>query len=125
VKKKLEDPPPSGGGYSAYSLMPSVVGIRAALIAGTRDSVSFTAKSAGVRIVTSGAGLGEHIGMLKAYNKGSFRHPVFGNTSLWVEQLGNPYFDKVIETDRVQGEMMIQIRESLDSAVAAIGAIGL
>lgn len=36
----------------------------------------------------------------KYWNKGSWRHPVFGNRNKWVTQTGAPFFDRVISAHR-------------------------
>ncbi len=108
---------PSSGKYRS--------GIRAALKAGTRASISNSARRAGVRIVTSPRRLPPNKRpMAKALNKESFRHPVFADPTRvrslrsravnamnrlrvargeepvksweWVEQNGRPYFGATI-----------------------------
>lgn len=115
VRSKLAMPPPGDS--------PDVTtGARAALIRGTTSRVSFSRRAAGVKIVTSGARLPPgHEGFLKAYNKGSFRHPVFG-TDHWVEQHGRPYFGRAIEETRVP--IQHEVGKALDDAVLQIGGIG-
>ena len=78
---------PSSGRYHS--------GVRAALIAGTRVSISASQRSAGIKIVTSPSRLpAGKKPLAKAMNKPAFRHPVFGGG--WAVQSGNPYFDQVI-----------------------------
>lgn len=111
VKKELSEPTPEGN--------PSGPG-REALIAGTRVQVSFAARGAGVKIITSGRDLSAaHAALLKVYNMGSFRHPVFG-TETWVEEQGHPYFERAIE--KVAGPALVAgVNAALDEAIAAIG----
>lgn len=111
VKAQLREPTPEGN--------PSGPG-RDALIAGTRVSISFSRRSAGAKITTSGSRLpAGHAGLLKVYNLASFRHPVFG-TDTWVEEAGHPYFQKPIE-ESVGATLYRGINDALDEAIAAIG----
>lgn len=111
VKSELRAATPEGN--------PSGPG-RAALIAGTRMSISFSKRSAGAKIVTSGSRLaGGHEALLKVYNLASFRHPVFGTDS-WVEEMGHPYFQKPIE-ESAGKTMYSGINAALEEAIAAIG----
>ena len=100
----------SGGGSSA-----------AQIAAGTGIRVSFAQRTAGVKITTTNARLDQaHKGFVAAFNKPSFRHPVYGNEGTWVTQTGRPYFGKVIkaEWDR---SIEQQMGAALDDAVRALG----
>lgn len=111
VQAELGKPAPSGGGSS--------VGGRAALAAGTRASLSFAARTAGVKITTSGRGLpAEHKGLLGSYNKPNWRHPVYG-TDAWVSQEGRPYFGKVIGK-ALNKEILDEIQSAIDDSFDAI-----
>jgi hypothetical protein len=113
VKAALAESPPSGGGSS--------VGSRAALSAATKTSLSFAAKTAGVKITTSGSGLGAgHAGFEKAYNKASFRHPVYGSRNAWASQEGRPYFGVVIEA-ALNKEILDEIQSAIDDAADVFG----
>ena len=108
-------------------------GVRAALASGTRASIlASSARTAGVRITTSASKLppGKRP-LAKAFNKERFRHPVFADPErvrnsrsrgarllaritgrslgswVWVDQPGNPYFNKPIESraDEVRAAM--------------------
>lgn len=88
---------PSSGRYST--------GVRAALQAGTRVSISTASpRSAGVRIVTDPRRLpvGKRV-LAKSMNLQSFRHPVYGKDE-WVDQPGRPYFGAVILASRKRME---------------------
>lgn len=114
VKKSLRLPPPDD--------KPGTAGSRDALAEGTRVTVSFSKKSAGAKIVTSGSRLGEHAGFTGAYNKASFRHPVYGRP--WadaVTQEGRPYFGAVIVPYLDGPEAKKELEAVLDQAVLAIG----
>lgn len=116
VKHEI-DQIPSSGKYRS--------GVRAALKAGTRASISNSARRAGVRIVTSPRRLPPNKRpMAKALNKEVFRHPVFADPTRvrslrsrvvnamnrlrvklgqepvksweWVNQSGRPYFGATI-----------------------------
>lgn len=117
VRKKLALSSPGGGDDSGES--------RAALIAATRVTVSFAKRAAGAKIVTGSGGLdAAHKGLLKVYNKTSFRHPVFGNTDNWVPQKGRPYFNAGIY-EALNKSLVDEIRAALDEATRAIGAKGI
>ena len=97
-------------------------GVRAALKAKTRASISTSARSAGVRIVTSPRRLppGKRV-LAKSLNKAAFRHPVFGNREEWVNQSGRPYFGATInahteETRRRVQAVMEDMSETLRKA---------
>lgn len=109
VKETLALPSPSGGSAGG-------TGGRADLISGTRLGLSFSARSAGVKITT----VSKKSAWAATYNKADFRHPVFGNDNAWVEQKGRPYFGKVIQPV-VNKEMLIEIRAAFDDAVKAMG----
>ena len=95
---------------------------RAALIAATKVSVSFSRRAAGAKIVTGSSKLSAaHKGLLNVYNKKSFRHPVYGNKAVWVEQQGRPYFGSAI-TQAMNHAVVEEIWSALDDATRAIGA---
>lgn len=116
VREKLAEDPPTDG--------PDDTGGREALIAATRVSVSFAKRSAGSRIQTSASRLpARHKGLLNVYNKTSFRHPVYGDKSVWVAQEGRPYFGVVI-LKAMNEAVTKEIFSAIDDAVKAIGAKG-
>ncbi len=99
-------------------------GSRAGIAAGTRLSVSFSARSAGAKITTTNAQVdADHKGIVAAYNQPNFRHPVFGNRNVWAVQTGKPYFGASIEPivdKRTEREM----KAAIDDAVRAFGGRG-
>lgn len=109
VKETLALPSPSGGSSGG-------TGARAELISGTRMALSFSARSAGVRIRTAS----KKDQWAPTYNKANFRHPVFGNDNAWVQQQGRPYFGKVIKPI-ADKEMLGAIRAAFDDAIRAMG----
>ena len=114
VRDELAKPAPSGGGSS--------IGGRAALAAGTRASLSFSARTAGVKITTTGSRLpAEHKGLLGSYNKSSWRHPVYGGDA-WVSQQGRPYFGKVIGM-ALNREILDEIQAAIDDSFAAMKGV--
>lgn len=114
VQARLRLSAPSGG--------PNTGRGRAALIAATRVSVSFSKRQAGAKIVTSAKGLPErHSALPKVYNKSSFRHPVYGDRDTWVTQQGRPYFGSVIAGE-IRSYIAQDIHDSIDDALRAIGA---
>jgi hypothetical protein len=115
VRDELAKSPPSGGGSS--------IGGRAALAAGTKASLSFAARAAGVKITTSSRNLpAEHKGLLGSYNKKSWRHPVHGGDA-WVSQEGRPYFGKVIGR-ALNKEILDEIQAAIDDSFAAMKGVG-
>lgn len=76
-------------------------GMRAGIAAGLKVQVSTSQSRPGVRIVASKGRMPEGKGpMVRAWNKSSFRHQVFGNTEVWMAQQGHPYFDQPIAAAR-------------------------
>lgn len=122
VQRTLRLPPPTGG--------PDDTGGREALAAATRVTVSFSKRSAGARIVTSASQLpAEHKGLLKVYNKSTFRHPVFDPMTrpkdewTWVAQEGRPYFGSVI-LQAMNEAVTREVFDAIDDALKAINATG-
>lgn len=114
VQKTLRMPAPSSGAAG--------VGSREALAAGTRVTVSFSQRSGGAKIVTTGARLGDgHGGFAGAYNETTIRHPVFGNKDAWVTQAARPYFGAVIVPYLDSAKVRKELEDVLDDAVKAIG----
>lgn len=94
------------------------VGIRAGIAAGTKTTVATGKTKQGVKISSSSGALpAGHKPMLRAYNKASFRHPVF-KTGTWVEQSGHPYFGGVIR--RHEDAMRAAVLAALSEAVREI-----
>ena len=94
-------------------------GIRTALKAGTRVAISTSAKSAGIRIVTSPSKLPPNKrGLAKAMNRERFRHPVFGRPGQYAEQAGRPYFGAAI--DRHRAEVRDRIEQVMVDTAAEI-----
>lgn len=95
------------------------------IASGLKASISkgnVNAKGAGLRIRATSENLpdGKKV-MLRAYNRAAFRHPVYGNTDVWVDQPGRPYFGKVIIEKRaaVQDEVRLALAEALRDMAAA------
>ncbi|TFD80713.1 hypothetical protein E3T54_02940 [Cryobacterium sp. Sr8] len=118
VKSSLSKPSPAGGSSPMSSE------VRAQLIAATRISVSFGKKAAGAKIVTGSNRLSaENKGLLKAYNKKHFRHPLFGDKTRWVVQEGRPYFGSVIQ-QALDRALVNEIQAALRDATATIKVKG-
>jgi hypothetical protein len=114
VKAALAEPTPGG------TPLGSEAG-RQALIQATRVSVSFGKAAAGARIMTTSARLPQvQKGLLKVYNKTSFRHPVFGDRNVWVTQEGHPYFGAAIYKV-INRAILDEIRNAFADAAAAAG----
>jgi hypothetical protein len=94
-------------------------GLAAGLAAGTRVSIKTGIKTGGVSIVTTGSRLpaGKQA-MVRAYDKPSFRHPVFGNRDVWVTQAGRPYFGAVL--DERKPAMRAAVEQALADAAATL-----
>lgn len=113
-KKTLQLPPPDDS--PEWS-----VGARDAIAAGLRTQLSFGKSNAGVRFVASPSRLpAESRGFLAAYNKKSFRHPVYGQNT-YVTQQGRPYFGSVIlkHLNKDGAKQMLRV---IDDAFKAVGA---
>ena len=115
---------PSSGKYRG--------GVRAALAAGTSVSIGASSeRSAGIRIKTSPRRLppGKRP-LAKAFEKGSFRHPVFArawlrrNRQKWVVQAGRPYFGATIARHYpdVQERLQAAFLDAVDTLHAARGS---
>ena len=116
IKAKLLEPPPeriaSGAPAPRYKHVrrPGAgSGIRAGLAAGTKIGISTSAKKQGVSITTSSARLPPKAqAMVRAYNKPTFRHPLFGNPNDWIKQAGRPFFGAVIAAHKTLFSEAIQ-----------------
>jgi hypothetical protein len=102
VKREVQKTPRSGGKRSAKVRVvrrgqERTTNLRAALAAGTSLRITARARGGTVTITTDARRLPpDRAPMVRAYNKRSFRHPVFGDTERWVAQKGTPYFGPVI-----------------------------
>lgn len=68
-------------------------GMRDKIAAGLRTRVATGARYQGIDIQTTGPRAGDpKFNQAKFWNKGRFRHPVFGNRAKYVDQKGQPYF---------------------------------
>ena len=96
---------------------PSKTGLRLGIAAGIKVKL-MTGKTAGVRIVSGYSQLPENKrAMPRTMNKPTFRHPVFGNTDVYVEQTGRPFFGSVIYKHRPAFEAAAReaMQKALDS----------
>lgn len=91
---------------------------------GLKASISkgnVNAKGAGLRIRATSKLLpdGKKV-MLKAYNRPAFRHPVFGDTNVWIQQPGRPYFGSVITARRQQvaDDVRLALAEAIRDMIA-------
>jgi hypothetical protein len=93
-------------------------GLRAGIAAGVKVQVATGAKLNGVYIRATSTRLpAGQAKLVRAYNKPTFRHPVYGRGK-WVDQPGHPYFDRPI-LDR-EPVVRIAIEKAIDEAIAAI-----
>lgn len=74
--------------------------VRQGIAKGIGASLRASGNDAQLIITASPRFLGNRAPMLKAYNKRSFRHPLFGNRNYWHTQQGNPYFGDTIYNNR-------------------------
>lgn len=96
-------------------------GLARGLAAGTKVSIRTGARTAGVSIVTTGAKLpADKQALVRAYNKPSFRHPVYGNRNAFVNQRGRPYFGAVL--DEKKPAMLAAMEAALHDAAETIRA---
>lgn len=74
-------------------------GLRSDLSKATRLEVKTTGRNARVSIRVDGRKMPNHSKAVQAYMEGvkpRWRHPVFGNREVWVQQPAQPYFYKVV-----------------------------
>lgn len=110
IRDTLGMPSPDGG--------PDTGKYRDMLARATKVTVSFGQRSAGVKVTTSGRSLPEaHRGVLRVYNKDTFRHPVFGDRDDWVVQRGRPYFGEAFEKDLIRIARQ-EINDAMEEAAA-------
>lgn len=78
------------------------VGTRVGIAQGVRlEDMPPTAHAAGVRIIASPDALPDDRKlMIAAWQKTSFKHPVFGDKGVVVDQSGRPYFYQTIDTQQ-------------------------
>lgn len=115
IRDELDVPPPRGE--------PDPSGFREALQAGTTTAISFSAKTAGVKIRTSSAKLpANEKDLFAAYNrKRGYRVPLFGDKSRLTIQFGRPYFGAAVFKDSTLVRINEEILKAIDVAVDAIG----
>ena len=73
--------------------------LRRAMSKATRWSVRTVGKQASVAIQVDGSRMPDGMRALQQYMEGTkkpWRHPVYGNTDVWVAQPAHPYFSKVV-----------------------------
>lgn len=85
-------------------------GLRATIAMATGMQVRTTGKSVGVRIVVNVSKLPPDQRKLPRDldSPAGWRHPVFGNTGVWVRQAGHPYFDVTIRSHLAQAQSMAE-----------------
>jgi hypothetical protein len=146
VRAEVLKSPPSGG-VSGRSR-----GMRRGIASGVRVTLTSTtgASRVGVVVKSTGSGLDpQDRSLARAYNKPTFRHPVFGGKSRargfasalsgvssgarsldralasraatkWVEQKGNPYFEDVIV--KHAGDVERAVFAAMDEAAASLSS---
>lgn len=78
-------------------------GLRRAIANATRTSIKLFGKDTWIRVLTDGRKMPAGQTTLPAYMEGSdgyrkkaWRHPVYGNDGLWVDEASHPYFQPAI-----------------------------
>jgi hypothetical protein len=114
LRKKLRK-----AGEETVTDMKGVVGsgdLRGGISGGIRTAVATGKSRQGVSIESTGNKLGpQRKGMHRAWNKGSFRHPVYGNKNKWVHQSGNRFFGGTIR--KHEDDMREAVLDALDEAL--------
>lgn len=111
AKAEVLKPPLRSGSH------PRSRGLRSGIARGIKVQVASGDNSArvGVFIRSTGSGLdGSRKKLVRRWDKGTFRHQVFGNKKVWVSQSGRPYFGSVIEKQKPQIE--VAVNAALDEA---------
>jgi hypothetical protein len=92
--------------------------LRSLLARATRSEVRLTGKLAGVRVRTDGRKMPDGMRALPGYAEGirrrPWRHPVFGNPELWVQQDPFPRFYQAVQPNEAQA------REAVEQAVGRV-----
>lgn len=94
-------------------------GLRKGIAAGIKVTISASPTKVGVAIqaTSSKMPLTDMKPLVRAYNKPTFRHPVFG-TGTWVQQPGRPYFKKPIEAR--QGDVQAAVEAAMRDAIESL-----
>jgi hypothetical protein len=77
----------------------------------------FTAKRAGVRIIVDAKQAPEGAPLEHGGQSGTFRHPVFGNRSNWVDQPARPFFYGQVERS-------VEVEMAMRAVMARVAAKG-
>lgn len=91
---------------------------RQAIARGITSSMTARKDSATVTVKASPRHLADRAGILKAYNKETFRHPLFGDQDHWYEQAGNPYFGEVLYRQR--DAILARLKAAMDDIAKKI-----
>jgi hypothetical protein len=92
--------------------------LRAAIARQVKAQTRLTGKAAGVRVRVSTQGMPRGFRQApRRTNRDGWRHPVFGNREVWVQQRGKPgWFDDPLQARRAE------YRAAVERAVAGMGA---
>jgi hypothetical protein len=95
-------------------------GLRSKIASGITVSILTGNTKIGVTINSSGKALdGAARSLVRAYDKaGGWRHPVFGDTAVYVTQFGRPYFYSVIAKGK--DKITAVVEQSMQTAVASL-----
>lgn len=95
--------------------------LRQAIAAGINSQVRYTGPRTGVSVRVRRPTLRGFSGAPRRFNQPSFRHPVFGDTSTWVTQVGAPlWFDAVM--DRHRDDAKTAVLAAIDAMADQIAA---
>jgi len=86
--------------------------LRVLLAKATRTEVRLTGKSAGVTVRTDGRKMPDHMKALPGYAEGirrrPWRHPVFGDREVWVQQPPFPRFYQAVQPDEAAAVQAVE-----------------
>jgi hypothetical protein len=115
---------PSRGHRSSTRARRSQPDLRKLLARATAGQVRFTGKEAGVRVRTDGRKLPSGSRALPTYAEGTkprWRHPVFGDREVWVDQRPFPRFYEAVQPDeaRARREVIKAVDQVFDKIARA------
>lgn len=114
MRRLIMATPPSGG------RSPGRHTTRKQIAAGISTKIATAKDKQGISVVQSAGKLPPaRRPMSRAYNKPRWRHPVFGNTKVWVAQKGNPSFGRRIKP--FEPKAAAEIRAALAEMADQIG----
>jgi hypothetical protein len=99
-------------------------GLRQGIADGLKVQVMTASKRPGVTITATKSKMPfGKAPMVKAWQKASFRHPVFGNTAVFATQVGHPYFDATILANK--DKVTTAVNAAMTEAANTLAGVGL